>query len=251
MNGRITRISIVLVSFLLSLNLVACGNKEKDHGAMSASGKRIKKIDMIHYDLHFFYDLQGHVISSAMISDSDAVSSIAFIYTDSTIAITHIEKGIEYDKGLYTLTDGLITHFTSYNDDGGIDYTETYRYQDRYLVSCRYDDGIETYESSYTWHNGNIIQNTLYDNASAYSYGSDVAQDKLELWIITDYEPALVLQGYFGNGTTNRLSQLPNIESENGAPLNVTYDYGKKDDVISISVSTDLHAGDATTIEWE
>ncbi len=219
-------------------------------GAMSTSGKRIKKMIDPYGDVHnFAYDAQGRILSYVESCDDDwggIVHLRSYSYDRNTIEVSIYRNGVERGREVFMLSNNRIVSWTAYEADGTIHMKQTFEYRDENFVKCNYyeSDG-EMFPYHLTWNNGNIIQ-LVEDNGDIehYNYGEENNHDRLELyWIGWDLDLALVLQGYYGNGTKNRLHQI-------SGRINLSYAYNSDGDVIELNQIQ----GNSTrtySFEWE
>ncbi len=257
-------ISLSLIALFMSMSFIACDPPEGEGngtnsggttgtpGAMSTSGKRIKTM-LNDSDMYTFsYDAQGRVASCVQSCNDGTVYTATYTYGNNSIEVVHTDNGEPDGRDVYTLANGLVSNLTSYDDDGSVSYTESYQFQDKNFVGCTYTDEEGPYNTHFTWSNGNLTEWDDEGDFTTFDYNTTASRDKIELWLVTnDYDLALVLQGYFGNGTKNRLNQVTSSSSD-GDEYHMTlyYNYNDDGDVASF-VLMFMGMPDTYTFTWE
>ncbi len=267
MKKTLKLLSLCFVAVALSMNFAACGDGEDDdnHGntpggttgnryAMSASGRNIKTITLLsQLNISFVYDAQGRVVQDNFELEGD-VFSTSYEYGDGIITTTSSEGGEVYGTRTLTLTDGLITSIVGEYD--GEAASMTFQYDGRKLVSYNYSDGYETY--TLTWSDDNIVSSpSVFSGGEVnvpHTYNSDlISNDRLEMIFCTLIEEyGLLLQGYYGDGTKNRLSSTTLDMDGTPAEMSYSYTFDANNEVSTIDLSImGYPLGMPTTVVWE
>ncbi len=262
-------IGMCLVAFAMSMNFSACTDEEDNENnngnggtparqAMSTSGRNIKSMNVDGENFTFTYDAQGRVVSCVINYVDDPYSipyTLAFTYGDNTIEAIYSEEGMVEGRLVYTLTDGLITGLTMYEDEMVV-CTDSYRYENGYLVSSTYTDEDGPYTLGFSWSNGNLTQVNDDGYLTTVHYGTQESRDKIELFILTygisDFiTPALSLQGYFGKGSQKRMSQCVSPDMNGDYVINFSYNYDAQGDVSALNLTDSDMYGATSTFTWE
>ncbi len=258
-------VGLCLLTLSLTLSVASCcGNDDDDNNngtnpggtpathAMSTSGRNIKTLTLSESGdnvvANFTYDAQGRVTQENIDVDGEHMVT-TYEYNDGTIVATRSANNAPYGTIVYTLTDGLVSNSVETDaEDPNNTYSYRYQYQDKCLTAF----GDSDYMTSCSWTNGNLTG--MDDGEVAIAYSTEAtATSKIELWLLAEFDDlSLALQGYFGNGTKNRLAAITN--NFVGATFNVAYEVDNHGDPTHITIS--LSYGGETSVQeidivWE
>ncbi len=261
-------ISLCLMVIAMSACFVACGGKEKkgDYDE-PATKKRLKQIhERVEvcecsqtYTTTFAYDAEGHIIKETTIKDNgDSVVSI-YQYSDTAIVVTTCNEYFDGTNSTAkcTLTDGLITHieYITKIDDSPLFVTYYFEYEDNHMTQ----QGLAGNSAIITWNDGNITESMWTEPGShniattqKFTYDSTATTTLVESWNVCEaFSLALFIQGYFGNGTKNRV--ITKNEVRFGTEFTTTYTYETDSDGYPIRCSQIAeYDGETTrTLVWE
>ncbi len=271
MNKSIRLVSVGLAAFALALSLVACEPPESEGGgddgnthrpgAMSATGRRLKSVTVDYEQVFFTYDTEGRVAAMTHHEGRDSYSMHYRYSPDSIVATLYGNDTTEVAwRTVYSLTNGLITLATEYDNEGILKSKSPFRYQDNYLVSCL--------NKQIRWKHNDLSELVFDDTTTpfidehhVFTYSDKVANSKLELYLTgCPVDFALTMQGYFGHGSQHRLSQYHYADTvfwlgelfSNAYSNNISYTYDGYGDVASVLYVAG--EGPATTLslfDWE
>ncbi len=251
-----TNSGVLFLALSFGFGLTACNNDDHHNVAVkygaggpmsSVEGKRIKTIQTMDETITFTYDAEGRIVKMTE-RDNDDIDVKTYEYNGNTIVASEYgDNGKVDDVTEYTVTDGLIAKS---KERGTLNADKkVFKYEGNRLVEYAED---RNEKDLYTWLEGNIslLRETDDDDADEltnYSYSIDVSNSKLELMIVTDCDPVLVLQGYMGQGTTNQLSSI----GEGVETSTCTYTRDADGNVISIAFARTGKATKTMNITWE
>ncbi len=264
-------IGMCLMAFAMGMSFAACnpGDDDDNNGntpgggtgggtggnryAMSASGRNIQSMSfMSQLTFSFTYDAQGRVVQDVIeIEGSRIVNS--YEYGDGIITATYSEDGEVYGTRTLTLTDGLIT--SAVGEYEGETESMTFQYDGRKLVGFTYDGESYTFE----WTDGNITSSPgVFSEGtenSPHTYNTElVSNDRLELIYcgVMVEEFGLLLQGYYGDGTKNRLNTSSAVMEGMPVDFSYIYTFDADNELSSIDLSVmGYPLGMPTTVVWE
>ncbi len=228
---------------------------------MSDTGRRIKSATLEDGErLDFSYDEHGRVTAMTHHEGSNSYS-MRYTYSSTHIVATlygNDTTDIGY-RTVYTLTDGLITLATDYDEEGNAKGEMNYQYQDRYLAN--------SFNRSLHWENNNLTEIVLDDPESpflddhyTFTYSDISTNSKLDLYLTNYADFALVMQGYFGNGTQHRLSRMDYADTAimygelitSAFSADYTYTYDGYGDVASVLATSEGNtAPSIILLDWE
>ncbi len=258
MKKRFTCTGVLFLALSLGFSLTAC-NSDENHGSFTdkhgaggpmttAEGKRIKSIQTMDETITFTYDAQGRIVKMTEQDRDDAEVDVTTYeyHGNSIIACEYGDDNKIDDKVEYTVTNGLIVKSVEKNSISPD--KETFRYHENRLVEYVQD---RDESSTYTWTAGNITGLTERDeketDITSYTYSNTVSNSKLELMLIVDCDPVLILQGYMGVGTANQLGSI----TEGPQSVQCSYTLDANGNVSAIQLLRNGNAVRTMTVTWE
>ncbi len=260
MKKTLKLIGMCLAAFAMSMNATACINHE-DCIRMSTTNKQLKQVSASYGERvtsdFFYYDTEGRIAKALQINHTNKDTlTLLYRYSDDSIIVSYFKKDTAYGKEEYALNNGLITYalfaFGKEGDEGG---TSDFRfeYKNNKMVRLTLNDEESTL---FTWKDGNLIH--LTDEEAKYyfadiTYTSNKTTCRWDLWATTflRYQNlALLMQGYFGDGTKFRATTLTEATSPDTTVT--TYTYETDSDGYPIRCSWIEEGSEITyTLVWE
>ncbi len=228
------------MTIVMSVCFVACGGSDND---TSTTKKRIKQIATDDYTTTFAYDTEGHIVKETIIRNEGThdCDSTVYQYNDTNIVATRYHNGIVHSLSECTLTDNLITYIEDCRGEGWPMIEEYhFEYEGKNMVKRRVEGG----KVFFTRNDDNITE-SLWTEPDSYNivitqkftYDNTVASSLVESWNVCEaFSFALFIQGYFGNGTKNRVTTKEEVYF--GSPSTTTYTYETDSDGYPIVIAT-------------
>ncbi len=257
-------IGLCIMAIAWGVNVVACNCRNNDDTV--PTGKRLKQISIPYGKLlhtgHFYYNDEGRIEKTVHIdpTDSDTLTCL-YRYSEARIIVSHFRKDTAYGEEEYTLANGLITYgiigLGKAGDEGGfVDYH--FEYDDRMLVRCILND-IDSL--NFTWKEGNIA---CYADEEPKYFSDDIAYSaertpcRWDFWASCfdqnwEFEQnlALIMQGYFGESTKNRMKTQNKVSyDEDASSIAYTYEVDSDNYPTTITITSDGNS-ETINIVWE
>lgn len=240
-------LAFALFTVFACVSFASCSDDDKDEPEMPSPSvqKRLVKFSINAGSYEITYDSQGRIVAVVYYGyDGQTDRTTTYTYSSSQISATETYSSGDSYMEIYHLNNGLIT------EQGDI----TYSYEGGRISKWRDIDGSnKTFEwsngdissTSTNWSDGYDCGDAAYKYTDKYDYGRIVGiiEDSDDL-LYDDFDPYLVMQGFFGTTPLNLPQDASNTWGntyaytyefdEDGYPISGTrYINGKKIDSLS------------------